>query len=199
MACSEITDLNLVEGVDYELDLEAGRIRFLSTGQLGALVDSGTFCGLVVNACCQDEACDPYGTYACDLACYVRDGYDTVMQEGAERYGTDDEKMIKMGGVEAEPLPSSSPLDLQFNVGFAATPSCFTWKDTRNLPFECQTAKTAAQHAADRTRPDGTFYYPTWRRGVYISTRFRISGIGGGGKFSALSKMIKGWGQADSP
>jgi hypothetical protein len=32
-----------------------------------------------------------------------------------------------------------------------------------------------------------------------LSARFRISGIGGGGTFSAMQKMIKGWGQADSP
>jgi hypothetical protein len=198
MACT-VVELNLVAGVDYDLDLAAGRIRFRSDGQLGALIDAGNFCGLVVNACCQDASCDPYGPYACDLTCYVRDGYDTVMQEGAENYRTDDEKMIKMVGVEAEPLPSSSPLDLQVDVGFAPTPNCFTWKETRDLPFECQTAKSAAQHIADRTRPDGTFYYPTWRRGIYLSTRFRISGVGGAGQFSALSKMIKGWGQQDSP
>jgi len=198
MACT-VVELNLVAGVDYDLDLASGRIRFRSDGQLGALIDGGNFCGLVVNACCQDPGCDPYGTYSCDLACYVRDGYDTVMQEGAESYRTDDEKMCKMIGIEAEPLPSSSPLPLEVYVGFAATPNCFTWKQTRDLPFECQTAKSAAQHIADRTRPDGTFYYPCWRRGVYLAARFRISGVGGAGQFSALTKMVKAWGQQDSP
>lgn len=198
MAC-ENANLTLIEGVDYELDLEAGRIRFLSSGQLGPLIDAGNFCGLTINVCCQNDACDPYGIYACDLACYVRDGYDTVMQEGAEAYRSDDEKVIKMIGIEAEPLASSTPLDIVAEVGFASTSNCFTWKASRPLPFECQTEKSPAQHLADRTRPDGTFYFPVWRRGRYISTRFRIRGIGGGGKFGSLDKALQGWGQPDSP
>jgi len=140
-----------------------------------------------------------YDGYACDGEFYHFLGYDTVMQEGAEDYKSGDEKVIKMIGIEAEPLASSSPLDMICEVGYAATPNCFTWKASRPLPFECQTAKSPAQHLADKTRPDGTFYYPVWRRGVYISTRFRISGIGGGGKFSELDKMLQGWGQQDSP
>ncbi len=198
MACEEV-ELTLVEGVDYQLDLPAGRIRFLSSGQLGPLVDGGSFCGVVVNACCQAAACDPYGTYSCDLACYVRDGYATVMQTGAEDFKSDDEKLTKMIGLEAEPLASATPLDLEMDVGFGVHQACLTWKAARALPFECQTDKTPAQHLADRTRPDSTFYFPVWRRGRYLAARFRIDGIGGGGKFSQLDRQIQHWGQQDSP
>ena len=194
----------LVEGVDYEVDLTNGRIRFLSTGALGptveAFIEAGG-CGVDVETCCTDPACaylDP-PAYTCDSACYVQDGYDTVFQEGAESYRSDDEKMLKRVTVEAEPLPQSTPSPLECDVAFGNQPSCMTWKPVRPLEFECQTEKSAAQHAADRTRPDDGFHFPTWVRGKYISARFRVTGIGGGGMFSGLHKLIKGWGQHDSP
>ena len=140
-----------------------------------------------------------YDGYSCHGEFYHNVGYDTVLQEGANDYRTDDEKMIKMIGIEAEPLPQSTPSNLECEIGYASTPNCFTWKTIRSLEFACQSNKTAAQHIADKTRPDGTFYFPTFRRGRFLSARFRISGIGGGGTFSAMQKMIKGWGQADSP
>ena len=194
MAC-EVVELTLVAGVDYELDLSSGRIKFLSSGQLGPLVDGGDFCGVTVNACC--SPCE--GPYSCDLSCYVHDGYATVMQTGAEDFKNDDEKMIKMIGLEAEPAASSTPLDLQMDVGFGAHQGCLSWKAARRLPFECQTAKTPAQHLADRTRPDSTFYFPVWRRGRYLGARFRIDGVGGAGKFSQLDRQVQGWGQQDNP
>lgn len=190
----------LVEGADYEVDLAGGRIRFLSSGQLGALSEDPTFCGVKMQICCTDPGCAAGSPYACDAACYVKDGYDTVMQQGAEAYKTDDEKVVKMMGLESEPLPQSTPSPLRMEIGYAATPSCFTWKpSSRILPFACQTELTAAQRLAQSVRRDGTFYFPTWRRGRYVAARFRISGVGGGGTFSALSVMAKGWGQQDSP
>ena len=121
------------------------------------------------------------------------------MQEGSEAYRNEDEKMIKRVSVEAEPLPQSTPSPIECDVAYGSQPSCMTWVETRPLEFECQSEKTAAQHATDKTRPDGVFNFPTWRRGLYLSARFRITGIGGGGTFSALHKLIKSWGQADSP
>jgi hypothetical protein len=142
---------------------------------------------------------EAYDGYSCHGEFYHNVGYDTVFQEGANDYRTDDEKMIKMIGIEAEPLPQSTPSNLECEIGYASTPSCFTWKTIRPLEFACQSNKTAAQHITDKTRPDGTFYFPTFRRGRFLSARFRISGIGGGGTFSAMQKMIKDWGQVDSP
>lgn len=140
-----------------------------------------------------------YDGYACHGEFYHHVGYQTVMQQGAENYRVDDEKMMKMIGVEAEPLPQSTPSIITAESGYASTPSCFTWRSTRNLDFECVTELTAAQHVTRKTRPDGTFYFPTWTRGRYLSSRFIIDGIGGGGKFSAMQHMIKTWGQQDSP
>ena len=142
---------------------------------------------------------EAYGGYSCHGEFYHFVGYDTVFQEGSEPYKTGDEKMIKRVMVEAEPLPQSSPSPIECEVAYGNQPSCMTWVPTRSLDFECQSDKTAAQHVADNTRPDGVFNFPTWRRGQYISTRFRVTGIGGGGTFSALHKMLFGWGQADSP
>lgn len=194
----------LVEGVDYEVDLSGGRIRFLSTGALGPTLEdfvASGGCGVTVDFCCQDTGCAYLAdeVYACDLACYIRDGYDTVFQEGAESYRTHDEKMVKRVTVEAEPLPQSSPSPLECDIGYASQPNCFTWREIRPLEFECQTQKSPAQHAAQRTRPDDGFHFPTWARGRYLSARFRVTGIGGGGEFSALHKMIQHWGQKDSP
>lgn len=193
----------LVEGVDYELDAENGLVKFLSSGVLGGLVNNlySGLCGVSVDACCQESSCSEISDVngACDGACYVRDGYDTVFQEGAESYRTHDEKTVKRITVEAEPLPQSTQSPLECDIGFASQPNCFTWKEIRPLDFECQTQKSQAQHAADHTRPDDGFHFPTWRRGRYLSARFRVTGIGGGGEFSALHKMVQHWGQKESP
>lgn len=194
----------LIEGVDYEVDLANGRIRFLSTGALGPTVNDfidGGGCGVDVQVCCSEDACAYLSDslYGCDGACYVQEGYDTVLQEGAEAYRSDNEKMMKRATLEAEPLPASTPAPLECDVAFGNQPSCMTWKPVRSLEFECQSNKSAAQHAADRTRPDDGFHFPTWIRGKYLSVRFRITGIGGGGMFSAIHKLVKSWGQHDAP
>lgn len=194
--CTPSGDI-LIEGVDYEIDKAGGRVRFLSTGQLSGMVSDDSMCGVTVEFCCSN--CNPEFPYACDQSCYVHDGYDTVFQEGSEAYRSGDEKMIKRVQVEAEPLPQSTPSPIEADVAYGSQPSCMTWVSTRVLDFECQSEKTAAQHETQKTRPDGMFTFPTWRRGMYLSTRFRVTGIGGGGTFSGLHKQIKGWGQADNP
>lgn len=140
-----------------------------------------------------------YDAYACHGEFYHHVGYETVMQQGAEAYRSEDEKIIKMISVEAEPLAQSTPSIITAEVGYAPTPSCFTWKPTKELEFECLTNFTTAQHTARRSRKSDTWYFPTWRRGRYVSSRFIIDGIGGGGTFSAMSFLIKNWGQLDTP
>lgn len=140
-----------------------------------------------------------YDGYSCHGEFYHHVGYRTVMQQGAESYRDDNEKMMKMISLEAEPLPQSTPSILTAEAGYGSQPSCFTWKATKDQDFECQTDLTAAQHLARKTRPDGTFYFPTWVRGRYLSSRFIIDGIGGGGKFSAMQFLTKSWGQQDTP
>lgn len=140
-----------------------------------------------------------YDGYACHGEFYHHVGYETVMQQGAENYRDDDEKMMKMIVLEAEPLPQSTPSILTAEAGYGSQPSCFTWKSTKDHDFECQTELTAAQHLARKTRPDGLFYFPTWVRGRYLSSRFIIDGIGGGGTFSSMQFLTKRWGQQDTP
>jgi hypothetical protein len=141
---------------------------------------------------------ETYDAYSCHGEYYHNDPYDTVMQTGAQDFRSDDEKIVKMLGLEAEPLPQSTPSKLQMDAGYGSQPSCMLWSSIRTLDFECQTELTLAQLAAKKLRKDGTFYFPVWRRGRFLSARFRISGIGGGGTFSSLSQMIKNWGQQDS-
>lgn len=199
-----IYSIQLTENVDFYFDSNLGRIKFSAGGQLGPTLNyfyAAGGCGAQVDFCCGNPGCayleDPI--YSCDNACYVREGYDTVFQEGAEDYRSTDEKMIKRATLEAEPEPESSPPELQCDIGFAKQPNCMTWRAVRPLPFECQSNKTAAQHQTDRTRPDDGFHFPTWQRGQYISTRFRVTGIGGAGDFSAIHKLVKAWGQHDAP
>lgn len=140
-----------------------------------------------------------YDAYACQGEFYTNEGYVTAMQTGSQDFRNEDEKIVKMIGLEAEPVPQAVPLRLQMEVGYGSQAKCTTWTAIRSLPFECLTDKTPEQHLTDHTRPDSTFYFPTFRRGVYLGARFRISGIGGAGKFSSMFQMIKGWGQQDSP
>jgi hypothetical protein len=140
-----------------------------------------------------------YDAYACQGEFYTNEGYVTAMQTGSQNFRNEDEKIVKMIGLEAEPVAQAVPLRLQMEVGYGNQAKCTTWAAIRSLPFECLTEKTPAQHLSDRTRPDGTFYFPTFRRGVYLGARFRINGIGGAGTFSSMFQMIKGWGQQDSP
>lgn len=140
-----------------------------------------------------------YDAYACQGEFYINEGYASVMQSGAQNFRNEDEKLVKMIGLEAEPVPQAVPLDLEMEVGYASQSSCMAWVAIRPLPFECRTNKTPERHLADHTRPDFTFYYPCWRRGRFLAARFRINGIGGAGTFSSVFQMIKGWGQADSP
>lgn len=142
---------------------------------------------------------EAYDAYSCHGEYYHNDPYDTVMQTGAQDFRSDDEKIVKMIGLEAEPLPQSTPSSLEMDVGYGSQPSCMNWVGIRPLDYECQTELTQAQLAARKLRKDGTFYFPTWRRGRFLGARFRLSGIGGGGTFSTMSQMIKNWGQQDSP
>ena len=140
-----------------------------------------------------------YDGYGCFGQYYRNVGYETVMQQGAEAFRTDDEKMVKMITIEASPEDQSTPSTLSMEIGYAAQPSCFTWKATRDELYECQTERTAAQHTAAKTRPADPFFFPTWTRGRFISTRFIIDGLGGLGKFSSLTIELKNWGQHEVP
>ena len=140
-----------------------------------------------------------YDGYACQGQYYSNVGYETVMQQGAENYRTDDDKMVKRITIEASPEAQSTPSTLTMQIGYAAQPNCFTWKATRDEPYECQTEFSAAQHLANNTRPNDNFFFPTWTRGRFISARFIITGVGGLGKFSAMMVEMKNWGQAEVP
>lgn len=142
---------------------------------------------------------EAYDAYSCHGEFYHNEPYDTVMQTGTQDFRSDDEKIVKMIGLEAEPLPQSTPSILEMDVGSGSQPSCMIWHEIRPLDYECQTELTATQLVARGLRKDGTFYFPCWRRGRFLAARFRIPGIGGGGTFSTLTQMLKSWGQQDSP
>jgi hypothetical protein len=138
---------------------------------------------------------EDYDAYACGGQFYLQEGYDTVFQTGNEQYRTPDQKVVKRVIADAEPLPQSTPSTLQAAVAFGEQSSCMTWVPIRSLPFECRTELPADSGL----RQDRGFKFPTWRRGKFLASRIKISGVGGGGTFSQLANLVKGWGQQDSP
>jgi hypothetical protein len=138
-----------------------------------------------------------YSAYACTGDYYERVGYDSVMQIGVETFRIDDEKMIRFVHLEANPLEQSTPSMVECDVAYGAQPSCMTWTELEQKEYACVTAYSTAQHAANNTRPDNRFSFNVWRRGIYLSARIRIGGLGGGGKFGALWFEVKPWGQSD--
>ncbi len=138
---------------------------------------------------------ESYAAYSCTGHFYEHVGYDAVMQTGAETFRIDDEKMIKSVTIEAEPWAQAIPSDIECEVAYGAQDSCMTWKALQTLSYRCLTEFDRAQHLANKTRPDSRFGFPSWSRGVYLASRFRIPGIGGGGTFSGVWHEVKPWGQ----
>lgn len=134
-----------------------------------------------------------YDAYSCTGEYYVHEPYSTVLQSGAMDLRTDNEKVLKRLTVEAFPEPQSTPSILRCFVGFASQAHCPTWRESRFKDYECQTAMTAAEHAAAHTRPDDRFHFPFWARGKYLFARIRIDGVGGAGVFSEVNLTAKEW------
>lgn len=134
-----------------------------------------------------------YDGYACGGQYYAHEAYDTVLQTGAMDFRSDNEKILKRTTIEAFPEPQSTPSTLRCFVGYAAQASCPTWREGRAKDYECQTAMSAAQHAAAHTRPDDRFHFPFWARGKYLFSRFKIGGLGGAGVFSEVNVTVKEW------
>lgn len=111
---------------------------------------------------------------------YVLDGYFSLVQADAWDYGQKVEKTVRGGVVDYVAEDQIDPNQLHFEVGYGPQPRCLTW-DQSAAPQDlaCLTEQSAAEHAANSTRPELIASYHFFRRGVYIAWRAYTSGTGG--------------------
>lgn len=133
-----------------------------------------------------------YCAQSCDNAFYVCQGYDSVLQSGANDFGTDNDKVIKRFTVEYNAVEQSTPSNLNCYVGYSAQAVCHSWVQLTDQPLKCLSCFTDGQRATENTRADERAHYPTFYRGKYLHNRLKISGVGGGACLSELTWVVKG-------
>lgn len=104
---------------------------------------------------------------------YSRRGYRTLLRSGPINAGlTKADKEWTRFQIEMDPALQSTPSQVKLRIGNhsqALDPnndSCgIVWEDQELKDMECQTDFNAVQHAANNTRPDGTFEWPLYNEG----------------------------------
>ncbi len=122
---------------------------------------------------------------------YLLEGYTSLVQGDAHKYGKSEEKTISLASVDAMARDQAVPSMLQFQVGYGAQGGCLTWKTAEPRELKCLTDKTAAEHAANNTRPDTFLRFPVYRTGQFLAYRFYVQGIGGGSCFSEVKLKVR--------
>lgn len=127
---------------------------------------------------------------------YVLNPYDSVIESGAENLRIDAEKNCRALKVEYKAAAQTTPNTLFGWVGYGAEASCLTFKALRNvnpdgtvnagIPLRCLTESSAAEHAANQTRPDLPAEFKAALRGRFLAYRLKISGTGGSACFSMV-------------
>lgn len=115
---------------------------------------------------------------------YSQNGYYTLIQSDMSKLGIDEEKVLKQVLIDFQAESQEPPSDLTCEVAYGAQPRCTTWKDIGDRELTCLTDYNAAQHLANKTRPDLAAKYQTFYRGHYLGYRFYTSGVGGSACFS---------------
>lgn len=122
---------------------------------------------------------------------YTQDGYYSMMQSDANRFGSEEEKMINRVAIDFLAEPQTVPNKLYVQVGFGVQPQCLRWAETPTQDLACLTDKTDAEHEADGTRANDIAAFPTYRAGSYIAWRFYVDGTGGGACFNILTQHVR--------
>lgn len=127
---------------------------------------------------------------------YVLDGYNSIIECGAEDLGIDAEKVSRMLKVEYTADPQTTPNLLYADVAYGVEANCRTWKNIKKVqpdgtidtgvPLRCLTEFDLATHEANQTRPGKDATFPCSIRGKFLSYRLRIEGTGGG---ACISKV----------
>lgn len=123
---------------------------------------------------------------------YAQDGYFSLLQSDADNYKQPVEKLINRSKVDYVAEDQVVPNDLSFDVAYGAQPRCLTW-DQSATPQElaCLTAESAAQHAANNTRPATFATFNFFRRGAYIAWRAYTSGTGGASCWNSVTLNMR--------
>jgi len=122
---------------------------------------------------------------------YATEGYSSMWQGDAFKYGKNEEKTISLLSVDAVARPQAIPSLLECQVGYGAQPGCLTWVAATPRELRCLTEQTTAQHLQQNTRADTFLRYPVFRTGQFLAYRFFIRGTGGGSCFSEVKLHVR--------
>lgn len=132
-----------------------------------------------------------YGwSYNCGTAVpgiYSNDGYTSMIQGGADEFGTPEEKLVRKVKVDFEADIQTTPNQIYAQVGFGSQPSCLQWTNPQSNELACLTDFTEGEHVTNKTRASDTPVFHFYRAGVYLNWRFYITGTGGGSSFNYVS------------
>lgn len=135
-----------------------------------------------------------------DGARYCADGYSSMAQSDMNNYGTDVDKVINGLLVDFEAEAQTTPNQLQAQISYGAQPKCTTWKSVGARDMKCLTDQSAAEHAANNTRPGTPARYNAFWRGRYIGWRIyvdvpagytQVAPTGGGVCFSQMTQSVR--------
>lgn len=127
---------------------------------------------------CLKEMSDIYYRELCTSfeACgtYEKRGYRSLLRSGPINIkDTEDEKVVKRFVMEAEAAVAAVPGKINLRVGASAqaldpnqTTCPIIWVDEGPKDLQCLSDATAAEHAADNTRPDEQYAWPTFVAGM---------------------------------
>lgn len=122
---------------------------------------------------------------------YRHDGYYSMMQSDANRFGMEEEKLINRIAIDFLAIPQAIPNKLYVQVGYGQQSTCLRWKSTPERDFACLTEKTDEEHLADNTRAAQPASFPTFTAGSYLSWRFYLNGTGGGGCLNQVTQHVR--------
>ena len=122
---------------------------------------------------------------------YTQQGYTSMWQGDAFKYGKNEEKSINLLSVDAVARQQATPGLLECQVAYGAQAGCLTWVAATPRELRCLTEFSAAQHLANNTRPDTFLRYPVYRTGQFLAYRFAIRGTGGGSCFSEVKLHVR--------
>lgn len=122
---------------------------------------------------------------------YVQTGYTSLVQSDFNKFGKNEEKLIRQASIDSIARVQTVPSLLNFQIGYANQVSCPTWKTATPKELKCLTEETAAAHLAANTRPDEFNNFPLHHVGIFLAYRFYILGAGGLSCFNEVKLEIK--------
>ncbi len=164
-----------------------------------------TECSPVGGSGFQTVECDYPSPPACDSLSfgsvegyYVKQGYCTMLQADANKFGTDAEKVIREVKVDFAADEQTIPNQLKAQVAWGAQSGCLAWENIGTNDLACITSRTDAAHRAANSRANLEAGYACLRRGNQIAWRFWVDAPAGkseitGGKacFNKVSLQVR--------